>query len=148
MGDTIVVGTDGSTTAQRAVAEAIRLAKAYDGDLHVVSAYEPMRNVRIQGAPDGAAKIWQPLPDHEVKTLLDTTVAAIRAAGVRVHPHGIDDDPASALLSVAEDVGADTIVVGSRGMHTARRFVLGSVPNTVSHKARCNVLIVATDGED
>ena len=58
-----------------------------------------------------------------------------------------DRDPADALIEVAEQVGATLIVVGNRGMHSARRFVLGNVPNKVSHRARCNVLIVATDQE-
>jgi nucleotide-binding universal stress UspA family protein len=53
-------------------------------------------------------------------------------------------DPSDALLNVAKEVGATTIVVGNRGMRGGRR-VLGSVPNTVSHKANCNVLIVQTD---
>jgi nucleotide-binding universal stress UspA family protein len=56
----------------------------------------------------------------------------------------VKGDPADALLNVAKDVGASTIVVGNRGMRGGRR-VLGSVPNTVSHKASCNVLIVQTD---
>ena len=54
------------------------------------------------------------------------------------------DQLADALLKVARDVDAALIVVGSRGMHGAKR-VLGSVPNTVSHQAPCNVLIVSTD---
>jgi nucleotide-binding universal stress UspA family protein len=53
MYQSIVVGTDGSETAERAVAEATRLAKALDGELHVVSAYEPLRGVRVEGAQVG-----------------------------------------------------------------------------------------------
>ena len=65
-----------------------------------------------------------------------------------MHTHAVKDrDPADALIEVAEQVGATLIVVGNRGMHSARRFVLGNVPNKVSHRARCNVLIVATDQE-
>jgi nucleotide-binding universal stress UspA family protein len=63
---------------------------------------------------------------------------------VQVETHAIEEEPADALLKVADEVGASMIVVGSRGMHGARR-VLGSVPNAVSHKASCNVLIVSTD---
>ncbi len=55
----------------------------------------------------------------------------------------IDRDPADALLQVAREVDASTIVVGNKGMSGGRRL-LGSVPNKVSHEARCNVLIVAT----
>ncbi|HXR28158.1 MAG TPA: universal stress protein, partial [Solirubrobacteraceae bacterium] len=59
--------------------------------------------------------------------------------------HAVRKRAADALLDVAADVGASLIVVGSQGMHGAKRFTLGSVPNKVSHQARCNVLIVSTD---
>lgn len=145
MSEVIVVGTDGSETAQRAVQEAVRLAKALDGELHVVSAYEPLRGAKVSGAPEGAARIWQPLPDSKVESTVEQAEASVRFAGVEVKTHTCRQDPADALLEVAEQVGASMIVVGNRGMHGARRFVLGSVPNTVSHRARCNVLIVSTD---
>jgi nucleotide-binding universal stress UspA family protein len=145
MTDSIVVGTDGSATAKRAVREAIRLAKALGGEIHIVSAYEPMRGARIAGAPEAAAKVWAPLPDAEVDAILDEAAAAARLDGARVRTHAVHNSPAEALLEVAGEVGASLIVVGSKGMHGARRLVLGSVPNTVSHRAGCNVLIVATD---
>jgi nucleotide-binding universal stress UspA family protein len=63
---------------------------------------------------------------------------------VKVECHAVTADPADALLQVAEAASADLIVIGNRGMHGVSR-VLGSVPNKVSHRARCNVLIVATD---
>jgi nucleotide-binding universal stress UspA family protein len=148
MPDTIVVGTDGSDSAKRAVAEAVRVAKALDADVHVVSAYEPLRGARIVGAAEGAAKVWQPLPDSQVEGILDEAGAAVRFSDVNVTTHAINEhDPADALLGVADEVGATLIVVGNRGMHSATRFVLGNVPNKVSHRARCNVLIVATDAE-
>jgi nucleotide-binding universal stress UspA family protein len=144
MSDSIVVGTDGSETAGRAVDEAIRLAKALDAEVHIVSAYEPLRGAKIVGAPEGAAKVWAPLPDTFVNTTVDQAAAKVRTSGVSVKTHAIEEDPADALLKVAQSVDAGMIVVGSKGMHGARR-VLGSVPNKVSHQARCNVLIVATD---
>lgn len=148
MDDSIVVGTDGSETAKQAVAEAVRLAKALDAEVHVVSAFEPLRGARIAGAPEGAAKVWAPRPDDPVEATLSQAAAAVRLAGVSVTTHAIQDhDPADALLEVANQVGATMIVVGSKGMHGARRLALGNVPNQVSHKARCNVLIVAT-GKD
>jgi nucleotide-binding universal stress UspA family protein len=64
---------------------------------------------------------------------------------VKVTTHAIERDPADALLEVAAEVQAAMIVVGSKGMHGARRLTLGNVPNQISHKARCNVLIVCTD---
>jgi len=147
MGDAIVVGTDGSDTAKQAVAEAVRLAKALDAPLHVVSAFEPQTGARISGAPEGAAKVWAIHPDDAVENILSQAVAGVRLAGVEATPHAVRErDPADALLAVADEVGADMIVVGSKGMHGARRLALGNVPNKVSHHARCNVLIVATDG--
>jgi nucleotide-binding universal stress UspA family protein len=61
-----------------------------------------------------------------------------------VQTHPVEGDPAEAVLSVAEETKADLIVVGNKGMTGARRFVLGSVPNNVSHHAPCSVLIVRT----
>jgi nucleotide-binding universal stress UspA family protein len=145
MSETIVVGTDGSETAKQAVAEAVRLAKALGAEVHLVSAFVPLRGAHVTGAPEGAAKVWQPLPDSHVESTLGQAEAAVRLAGVPVTTHAIQGDPAHAVIECAEEVGADLIVVGSRGMHGAKR-VLGSVPNTVSHRASCNVLIVNTDG--
>ncbi len=144
MGDLIVVGTDGSDTAKVAVDEAIRLAQALQGEVHVVTAIDP-KSVRIAGAPEGAAKVWQPAPDFEMEGVMAEAEAAIRLAGVPVTGHGMRGDPVDALLGVADEVGATMIVVGSKGMHGARRLALGNVPNKVSHRARCNVLIVSTD---
>jgi nucleotide-binding universal stress UspA family protein len=146
MDDSIVVGTDGSDTAKLAVEEAVRLAKALSANVHVVSAFEPLR-ARVHGAPEGAAKVWQPLPDDQVEGILSQAAAGVRLAGVPVTTHAVREDPADALISVADEVGATMIVVGSKGMHGARRLALGNVPNKVSHRARCNVLIVATDAK-
>lgn len=147
MADSIVVGTDGSDSAKRAVKEAVRLAKALDAELHLVSAFEPLRGARIVGAPEGAAKVWNPLPDARVEATLSEAAAAVRVNQVAVSTHALERDPADALIEVADKVGASMIVVGNKGMHGAKRFVLGNVPNKVSHRARCSVLIVATDRE-
>jgi nucleotide-binding universal stress UspA family protein len=140
MSEPIIVGTDGSDTAKRAVIEAVRLAKALGAEVHVVSAYEPLRVAPIAGSRENLT----PLPDAIVDSTLAQAAALIRGAGVTVRDHAVRGDPADALLKVAAEVNASLIVVGSQGMHGAKR-VLGSVPNTVSHRARCNVLIVATD---
>lgn len=145
MDDSIVVGTDGSETAKQAVAEAVRLAKALGAQVHVVSAYEPLRGAHVTGAPEGAAAVWRPLPDDKVESILSEAVSGVRLAGVEVTSHAVRKDPADALVEVADEVKATMIVVGSKGMHGARRLALGNVPNKVSHHARCNVLIVATE---
>lgn len=141
MSESIVVGTDGSDTAKRAVAEAVRLAKALGAELHVVSAYEPLRGVSVEGAAEAA-----PLPDAVVDSRLEQAAAVGRFSDVDVSTHAVRGDPADALIELASEVEASLIVVGNQGMHGAKR-ILGSVPNTVSHRARCNVLIVATDAQ-
>ena len=142
--DTIVVGTDGSPTAARAVAEAVRLANLLRAEVHIVSAYEPLRGARIAGVPAGDAEARAVWPDSQVRAILDEAAAAARIEGAQVKTHAVDKRPADAILEVATELRASLIVVGSQGMHGAKRLVLGSVPNTVSHQARCNVLIVST----
>ena len=144
MYESIVVGTDGSPTAQRAVDEATRLAETTGGKLHVVAAYEPLRGAKIVGAPEGAAKVWELKPDAKVQSVIQEAESTVRLKGVDVESHTVTGDPADALLEIAKHANADLIVVGNRGMHGMTR-VLGSVPNKVSHRAACNVLIVATD---
>lgn len=144
MYSSIVVGTDGSDTAKRAVQEAIRLAALVGCRLHIVSAFEPVHGARIQGAPQAAAKVWAPTPDAKVQAIVGEAVAEVHLHGVEAESHTLTGDPADALLQVAAHENAGLIVVGNHGMHGVKR-VLGSVPNKVSHHARCNVLIVATD---
>jgi nucleotide-binding universal stress UspA family protein len=143
VGESIVVGTDGSATAKRAVAEAVRLAKALDAQVHVVSAYG-LSEVR---AAAGAGFVMPPLIDDEwVAETLSEAAGSVGGQTVTVETHAVRAEPAEALLEVAEKVGASMIVVGNQGMHGAKR-VLGSIPNSVSHRARCNVLIVSTDSD-
>lgn len=145
MYQSIVVGTDGSPTAQCAVLEATRLSKALGADLHVVAAYEPIRGVRVVGSPEGAETAPALLPDADARAIVDEAAANVRLSGVPVHSHTATGDAADALVAIAEREKAGLIVVGSCGMHGVSR-VLGSVPNKVSHRARCNVMIVATEG--
>ena len=144
MYESIVVGTDGSETAVRALDEATGIAKALACKVHVVSAYEPIRGAKVS-SPTGAAVEGQSVAaDAEVRTIVDEAAARVRMTGAEAVTHTVAGDPADALLEVATQVGASLIVVGSRGMHGVKR-VLGSVPNKVSHSARCSVLIVATE---
>jgi len=141
-GGSIVVGTDGSGGATRAVTEAIDLAKALGAELHIVSSYKPLRRTRVSGAPESGAEVWAPLPDSLVETVLDQ--AAARARGVKATTHALEEDPADALLDIAAKTDAAMIVVGSKGMHGAEQVRLGNVPNQISHKGLCSVLIVLT----
>jgi len=143
LSDAIVVGTDGSETAARALKEATRYAKALGCDLHVVSAYEPV-HARVSGEEGGAGESPSVPADAHVRTIVDEAAALARMDGVEATTHTVTGDPADALLEVAKNLDANLIVVGSRGMHGMKR-VLGSVPNKVSHGAHCSVLIVSTD---
>jgi nucleotide-binding universal stress UspA family protein len=143
----IVVGTDGSETAAQAVREAVDLAKLAAGQLHIVSAFAPISRRRVQGEAEAApADVQHEIgPREDVNLVLDAAAAAARTEGVgEVQTHPVEGDPAEAILKVAEQTKADLIVVGNKGMTGARRYILGSVPNNVSHHAPCSVIIVRT----
>jgi nucleotide-binding universal stress UspA family protein len=141
MFSSIVVGTDGSDTAEIALRRAIELARLTGATLHVVSAYEPSP-ARVSGnQPAAEAAEWSVGSDFKVDAVLQRARASARELQIEVHaPKG---DAADSLIQTAKDQDADLIVMGSRGMRGARR-VLGSVPNKVSHHAPCDVLIVQT----
>lgn len=142
----IVVGTDGSETAAEAVRQAVDLAKLAGARLSIVSAYEPVSKRRLQDEQAGApADVQYEIgPREDVNLVLDAAAAAAKQEGIDVQTHPVEADPAEAILNVAEETDADLIVVGNKGMTGARRFLLGSVPNNVSHHAPCSVIIVRT----
>jgi nucleotide-binding universal stress UspA family protein len=143
---TIVVGTDGSATAGQAVRHAARLAKATGATLHIVHAFKLIPPMGSAG-PDVAAAApigVNDLVESNAKAVLDDAVTASREEGAPVEGHLYAQDAASALLEAVEHVGADLLVVGNKGMSGVKRFVLGSVPNKVSHHCPCNLLIVNT----
>jgi nucleotide-binding universal stress UspA family protein len=139
----IVVGTNGSATADIALERAIALAKMTGAALHVVSAYEPAPAHVAGGRPASEAQENPVTPHFKVDAVLDRATVLAQGDGVEIKAHGPRGDAAGAILSVAQETSADLIVMGSKGMQGARR-VLGSVPNSVSHKAPCDVLIVQT----
>jgi nucleotide-binding universal stress UspA family protein len=140
---TIVVGTDGSETADVALGRALELARLTRASLHVVSAYEPAA-ARVGGTPPaGEAAEWSIGSDFKVEAVLDRAGDRTRDSGVSIESHAVKGDPADAVIAVAERHDADLIVLGSKGMQGARRL-LGSVPNKVSHNAPCDLLIVQT----
>lgn len=143
----IVVGTDGSATASEAVIRAARLAVLDGATLTIVSAYQPVAKARLDAEraeiPADLAHIISPTED--VEAVLAAARDLAEQNGARsVSLVALDEGAAEALLQVAEDTGAGLIVVGSQGMAGAKRFLLGSVPNRISHHAPCDVLIVKT----
>jgi nucleotide-binding universal stress UspA family protein len=142
----IVVGTDGSETAAEAVRQAVDLAKLAGAQLSIVSAYAPVSKRRVEGEKEGAPVDvqYEIGPREDVNLVLDAAAASARTEGIEVQTHPVEGDPAEGILNVAEETKADLIVVGNKGMTGARRFLLGSVPNNVSHHAPCSVIIVRT----
>jgi nucleotide-binding universal stress UspA family protein len=141
-----VVGTDGSQSAGEAVKQAIDLAKLAGASLGIVSAFQPIpgkrvRNEQLEAPADVQHEIG---PREDVNIVLEAAAAEARKEGIEVTTHPVEADPADAILNVAEEVRADLIVVGNKGMTGARRYLLGSVPNNVSHHAPCSVIIVRT----
>jgi nucleotide-binding universal stress UspA family protein len=121
----IVVASDRSDTASRAVAWAAEMARRYEARLTIVEAFVP------GPPPDGAET--------------DLAVYAERVAGPGTRSRvAAGDDPASAIVTAAEAEDADVLVVGNIGMTGRKEFLLGNVPNRVSHNATCTVVIVNT----
>jgi nucleotide-binding universal stress UspA family protein len=123
----VVVGTDGSESAAAAVGHAARLAGTLGAKLTVVMAY---------GSDDEAAAALDAVGADRVLALAEGAgdVEVFVAAG----------DPADVVINAAEARGGDVIVVGSKGMTSAKRFLLGNVPDKISHHAPCDVIIVRT----
>jgi nucleotide-binding universal stress UspA family protein len=142
----IVVGTDGSETARKAVDAALDLARLSGARVELVSAYEPVSSQRLrEEARQVPADLqWMVNPREDVDATLREAAESAGEAGVESRIHAREGDPADAILDVAEELSSDLIVVGNKGMTGAKRFLLGSVPNKVSHHAPCSVMIVRT----
>jgi nucleotide-binding universal stress UspA family protein len=140
---TIAVGTDGSDTATKAVDFAIDLAQRYRARLVVISSYHPVSPARVDRARDGAPEDiqWAISPHEDVDTIMSAVKARAQAAGVATTTLASEGEPAEVLVRHAEDQDVDVLVVGNKGM---QRRVLGSVPNTVTHRASCTVVVVKT----
>lgn len=121
----ILVGTDGSETAELAVSWAADMAARYEAELHLL---------RVLADQDSGA---EPALAERAREL-----AADRG---RAHVV-VDANPADAIVAAAQAHAVDVVVVGSVGMSGRREFLLGNVPNRVSHNAPCTVVIVDTRG--
>lgn len=146
MFESIIVGTDGSQTAAKAVAQAADIAEKFGSKLFVVSAFQPVSGNRLQrekrAAPEDVE--WAINPHEDVDAMLQEMVEPIKGRGVDVEGLARVGDAADAILDVAEEQNSDLIIVGNKGMTGAKRFLLGSVPNKISHHAPCSVLIIRT----
>jgi nucleotide-binding universal stress UspA family protein len=142
----IVVGTDGSDTARTAVEHAARLASQLGASLIAVTAYDASPPGLDRDRAEAPEEIrWRITASGLADDHAQGAVRIARDAGVK-EATALSEagSAADALLDVAERRRADLIVVGSRGMSSPGRFLLGSVPNAVSHHAPCDVMIVRT----
>ena len=140
----IVAGTDGSPSAQCAVEKAGELAAALDATVHVVTSYAaPTASWMAAGGVAVDESALENGARSHAEEIVSRTQLGLSAWGVRARPHVCCGDPADALIAISDGEGAKMIVVGNRGMNGASR-VLGSLPNRVSHRANCCVLIVPT----
>ena len=146
----IVVGVDGSDTARAAMLKAADLAKLTGARVHLVTAsakgylaemvaIEPIAGGMLEALKTAAAQV-----ESASEAMLARAADDVAARGVDVETHIVDSAPADAIVDVAQTVGADLIIVGNKGMRGTKRYVLGSVPNSVAHHAPCDVTIVST----
>jgi nucleotide-binding universal stress UspA family protein len=142
----IVVGTDGSPTAERAVAHAASMAVADKARVVVVTAFVPGAGARIAGSESVPDDLRFALSDRvQAEERAERGRAIAKEAGVaKVVVQAIEGDPSAVLLEAAKDFDADLIVVGSKGLTSAAHFILGSVAASVAHHAPCDVLIAHT----
>jgi nucleotide-binding universal stress UspA family protein len=149
---TIAAGTDGSSTAGEAVAMAVELARRFDAKLVLLSAFKDSPGVprrgkghpgRGLGGPKGSATelAWTSSSSARVREILSRTEDELRRQGIDSTTRADAGDPADVLVQLAGESGADLLVIGNKGME---RRVLGSVPNAVTHKAPCSVLVIKT----
>lgn len=147
MFNTIVVGTDGSANAEKAVTAAAQLARLVpDTELHIVTAYRPLTVEELAkaraGLPDEFREILHAHAGAEASLMSAQSIA--ESFGVSAETHEINDRPTDALLDLADEVDADLLVVGSRGEGLAGRTLHGSVSTKVLHNAPCSVLVIHT----
>ncbi|GAC1442545.1 MAG: universal stress protein [Mycobacteriales bacterium] len=145
----IVVGTDGSATAEDAVRRAAALAQMCGAQLTVVSAFRPVSataSPSMAGAGVGFVVDTEEVVERHRLEAEEALEHAVMALGETIVPAIAvrPGEPADVLLAMAAEVGADLIVVADRGMQGAQRFLPSSVPTWVVGHARCSVLIVQT----
>jgi nucleotide-binding universal stress UspA family protein len=131
---TIVTGADGSESAEAAVRWAAELAVVFGSDLHVVTVEEDHDPVPFEWSSGSS----------ESHDALVHAVQIADAAGAHVLGHEQRGDPVAAIIRVADEVHADLIVVGNRGLRSSSRFSAASVPSRLALHAQCSVLTVRT----
>lgn len=141
--DTIVVGYDGSGNADRAITAAADEVTP-NGTVHVVTGFHPESNAwlarQLRDIPEEFRYVYDPAATERQVQMV--ALEQLRERGVKCAGHVVPDDPATAIIDVAEREGADLVVVGSRGLGGMQRFLRGSVSSRIATHAPMTVLIV------
>lgn len=138
----VLIALDGSAASEQALDLARELLCGKQAEITVLHVI-PRHLIYGKGGPV-VAECYDPDEEHAVsRTLLDSAQARLRAGGVgpTITTEIEVGDPADAILTVAADEGIDLIIMGSRGLTAARRFLLGSVSTKVTTHAPCAVLV-------
>ncbi|HEY7255048.1 MAG TPA: universal stress protein, partial [Solirubrobacterales bacterium] len=125
-------------TANEAVRQAAAIARKFDAKLFLLSVFDD--SARASDGEDIELQ-WASNPAARVRSILERLEEDLNQEGIETRTRAASGDPGKALVELAEECGADLLVIGNKGM---QRRVLGSVPNTVTHRAPCSVLVVKT----
>lgn len=145
---TIVVGTDGSKDAGNALRTATWLAQLIDGaEVHVVNAFRPMTPRELDELASTLPEEMHPILHANMggESILTEAKSIVDGSETPAHYHQLNGDPTDAILGIVDEVGADLVVVGSRGEGLAKRALHGSVSTKLLHHAPCAVLVVNHD---
>lgn len=140
----VMVGTDGSETSYKAVSRAAEIARESGAQLVLVTAYRPLsQREREDAAQQLGAEAYKVIGSHPAEDVLREASDRV-GADLDVDTIAVEGDPVDVLVKTAADRDVDLLVVGNRGLNTLTGRLLGSVPSVVTHRAQCDVLIVAT----
>jgi nucleotide-binding universal stress UspA family protein len=134
----VAVGTDGSATAAEAVRAATEMAQRFEAELVLLGVFQDGGGSAGDEDPELQ---WASSPSARLREILERTEKDVRRSGVDCRTLTDEGEPGEVLVRLAEACEADVLVIGNKGMH---RRVLGSVPNTVTHRAPCSVFVVKT----
>jgi nucleotide-binding universal stress UspA family protein len=134
----VAVGTDGSATAAKAIEAATEMARRFGAELILLGVYEERSGSPGSQDPE---RQWASSPSARLREILARTEEEARRAGIACQTLTDEGPPGEVLVRLAEECEADLLVIGNKGM---QRRVLGSVPNTVTHRAPCSVYVVKT----
>ncbi|MGH3947994.1 MAG: universal stress protein [Pseudonocardiaceae bacterium] len=144
--ETVLVGTDGSTSSFAAVDRAAAVAAASGGKLVIACAYYPTSRDDVEKAQDVLGdEAYQVVGSAPAEDTLQTARDRASAQGAtNVEAIPVQGEPVSSLLKTIKEHSADLLVVGNRGLNTLAGRILGSVPSEVARKSTVDVLIVHT----